>query len=135
MSDPADVVRRYYATVADLGSTDEALLELLDPDVRVVEHPNAITPTGGVGDLSVALAGFRAGKRLLSAQSFDLHEVLVAGDRVAVRATWRGTIGLGTEKLPAGAELVAHVASLLTVKDGRITDHETFDCYEPLPGG
>jgi hypothetical protein len=33
----------------------------------------------------------------------------------------------------AGAELIAHIAALLTVADGQILEHETFDCYEPLP--
>jgi hypothetical protein len=58
-------------------------------------------------------------------------EVAVAGERVAVRATWRGKIGTGTDALPAGTELVAHVAAWLTVTEGRIREHETFDCYEP----
>jgi ketosteroid isomerase-like protein len=31
----------------------------------------------------------------------------------------------------AGKELVAHVAAWLTVEDGQIREHETFDCYEP----
>lgn len=26
----------------------------------------------------------------------------------------------------------AHIAGLLTVVDGQIREHETFDCYEPL---
>jgi hypothetical protein len=77
---------------------------------------------------------FLAGKGLLSEQSFDVHELATAGERVAVRATWRGTIGLGSERLPAGTELVAHVAAWLTVVDGRVREHETFDCYVPLPG-
>jgi hypothetical protein len=43
MPHPAAVVRRYFAVVADLGSSREALLELLHPDARVVERPNALT--------------------------------------------------------------------------------------------
>ena len=101
---------------------------------RIVEHPNAINPRGTVRDRDTAVAALVAGKRLLSAQAFDLHEVVVSGDRVAVRATWRGTIGEGTEALPSGTELVAHVAAWLTVADGRIREHETFDCYEAPAG-
>jgi hypothetical protein len=58
--------------------------------------------------------------------------LLAAGDRVAVRATSRGTIGEGTESTLAGAKLVAHIAAMLTAVDASIRDHETFDCYEPL---
>ena len=132
MSDPASLVARYYEIVADLDSTADELLEVLHPDVRVVEHPNAINPRGTVRDRDAVVAGFLMGKGLLSAQSFDILESLVSGDRVVVRAAWRGTIGQGTDALPAGTELTAHVAAWLTVTDGRIREHETFDCYDPM---
>jgi ketosteroid isomerase-like protein len=131
MSDPAAVVRRYYEIVADLDSPPEALLNVLDPAVRITEHPNAINPRATVRDRDGAVAAFAAGKSLLSAQAFDVLEAVASGERVAVRATWRGTIGTGTDALPAGTQLVAHVAAWVTVADGRIREHETFDCYEP----
>jgi ketosteroid isomerase-like protein len=132
MSDPAAVVRRNFEIVGDLGSPPEALLDVLDPAVRIIEHPNAINPRGSDRDRDGAVAAFTAGKSLLSAQAFDVHEVVVAGERAAVRATWRGTIGSGSDALPAGTQLVAHVAAWMTVAEGRIREHETFDCYEPL---
>src|SRR5215218_10574118 len=64
------------------------------------------------------VAGFVTGKRLLATQTIDILELLVAGERVAVRATWRGTIGEGTDALAAGTELAAHIAAWLTVTDG-----------------
>lgn len=131
-SDPASVVRRYYEVVGDLDSSTEELLALLHPDVRLVEHPNPISPTGAVRDRDATVQGFLAGKRLLSSQVFELHEVLVSGDRVAVRATWRATVGEGGGRVAAGTVFVAHVAALLTVTAGLICDHETFDCYEPF---
>jgi ketosteroid isomerase-like protein len=133
MSDPAAVVRQYFSVVADLGSSPDALLDVLDRAVRITEHPNAISPRGAVRDRDAAVAGFLAGKALMESQTFDVHEVLVSGDRVAVRATWRGTLGQGIDGLASGAELVAHIAAWLTVVDGRVLEHETFDCYEPLP--
>jgi ketosteroid isomerase-like protein len=133
MSDPAAVVRRYFEIVGDLGSSPDALAEVLDPAVRVIERPNAINQRGTVRDRDAAIAAFLAGKRLLAAQAFDVLEVLVSGDRIAVRATWRGTIGEAAGALAPGTELAAHVAAWLTVADGRIREHETFDCYEPLP--
>ncbi|MGY1778098.1 nuclear transport factor 2 family protein [Geodermatophilus sp. SYSU D00804] len=132
-TDVATVVRRYYATVADLAASEDDLRPLLDARLRVVEHPNAVTPRGATRDLAGTLAGFRAGKALLAEQSFEVHEVLTSGDRAAVRATWRGTVGVDAGPSRAGQELLAHVAALLTVRDGRVVHHETFDCYEPLP--
>jgi ketosteroid isomerase-like protein len=131
--DPAAVVRRYFEIVGDLDSSVDALLAVLHPTVRITEHPNMITPRGAVRDRDAVVAGFLAGKRLLAAQTIDLHEVLVSGNRVAARATWRGTLGHAAPSVPAGTELVAHIAALLTVENGSIREHETFDCYEPFP--
>ena len=123
--DPRALVERYYASVADLNGSPEALRELLHPDLRIVEHPNAIHPQGTVRDRDEAVAAYEQGQGMLSEQSFELEEVLVSGDRVAVRALWRGT-------LAAGARLEARIAAFLTVADGRILIHETYDCYSPL---
>ena len=123
--DPRSVVERYYATVADLDSSADQLRELLHPELRIVEHPNAIHPQGTVRDRDAAVAAYEEGKGMLSEQSFELEEVQVSGDRVAVRATWRG-------RLSAGARLEARIAAFLTVADGRIREHETYDCYSPV---
>ena len=123
--DPGSVVERYYATVADLRASPDSLRELLHPDLRVIEHPNAIHPEGTVRDHDDVVAAYEQGKRMLSDQRFELDELLVFGDRVAVRARWSGT-------LESGATLEARIAAFLTVVDGRIRDHETYDCYSPL---
>ncbi len=49
-----------------------------------------------------------------------------------MRATWTGTVERDAGPFRPGQQLVAHVAALLAVRDGRIVDHETFDCYEPF---
>jgi ketosteroid isomerase-like protein len=126
------VVRRYYEVVSDLTSTEADLRPLIADDVTVVEHPNALTVQGAERDLEQTLAGFASGKRLLREQRFDVTDVLVDGDRAAVRATWSGTVGVDAGPFRAGQTLRAEVAALLTVADGRIVRHETFDCYEPF---
>jgi ketosteroid isomerase-like protein len=132
--EPRRVVERYYAVVSDLDSTPEALAALLHPDLRVVEHPNALNPNGTVRDRDGVLAAFAAGKQLLSEQVFDVRELLADGDRVAVRAEWRGRLAVDAGPLAADSELTAHIASFVTVDDDLVREHETFDCYEPLPG-
>jgi ketosteroid isomerase-like protein len=123
--DPRSVVERYYAAVADLRASPDSLREMLHPELAVIEHPNAIHPDGTVRDRDEVVADYEQGKRMLSDQSLDLDEVLVSGERVAVRARWRG-------KLASGATLEARIAAFLTVVDGRIREHETYDCYSPF---
>jgi ketosteroid isomerase-like protein len=128
----AEVVRRYYGTVADLGSTEDELRALMTDGARIVEHPNAITPGGADRGIEETVRGFLAGKALLADQSFEVEDILVVGDRAAVRATWTGTVGLENPRIPVGTRLVAHIAAFVTVVDGRVARLETFDCYEPM---
>lgn len=124
MASTEDVVRRYFAIVADLGSTAEDLRAILEPDAVFTELPNPISPHGHVRTVDETVAGFEAGKARLSAQSIEIHEVLIADERAAVRSTWRGSVG--------ATEIVAHMGGFVTVRDGRIAVHETYDCYEPF---
>jgi ketosteroid isomerase-like protein len=132
VSDVESIVRRYYGVVADLSSDADDLQPLLAHDLRVTEHPNAISPSGGVRNREATIQGFLAGKNLLREQSFDVHEIVVAGDRAAVRLTWHGVVGIDAGPFVAGPELVAEIASFLTVRDGQVVEQETFDCYQPF---
>lgn len=127
MASIEDVVRRYFSVVADLSSTTADLHEIVDPNARFQELPNPIAPIGALRDLAQTTDGFLAGKRRLSAQRIDVHEILVHDDRAAVRSTWSGRIG--------ETDIVAHMAGFLRVRDGRIVEHVTYDCYEPFALG
>ncbi len=130
--DPAAVVRRYFAVVADLSSTEDQLREVLHPEAVFIEHPNPIQPQGARKDVEATVNGFASGKALLSHQSIEIHDVLVDGDRVAVRSTWTGTVALDAGPLKAGTTLIAHMGGFVTVREGLIASHETYDCYEPF---
>jgi ketosteroid isomerase-like protein len=125
-----EIVRRYYAIVSDLSSSEDDLRSVLSPDVVVVEHPNALVRSGARRNLAETLDGFRRGKLVLSEQRFDVHEVLTDGDVAAARATWRGVIGIDAGPFRAGQALIAHVAAIIRVRRGLVIEHETFDCYE-----
>lgn len=121
------MVRRYFAVVADLSSTTADLHAIVDPDAHFRELPNPVSPEGATRDLALTTEGFLAGKRRLRAQRIDIEEILVQGDRAAVRSTWTGRIG--------DTEIVAHMAGFLRVRGGRIVEHVTYDCYEPFALG
>ena len=111
----------FFAAVAAFD--EDALAPLLHPDVRISEMPNAMNREGSERTREEALEAFRRGRGLLAEQSYDVHEVIEAGDTIAARATWRG-------RLSEGAELLAHIATFTQVRDGRIVRHATYDCYE-----
>ena len=103
---------------------ENALAKLLHPEARISEMPNAVNRSGTERDMTTALAAFRKGKTMLAEQSYEVHDVLEAGDKIAARATWRG-------RLNDGPELAAEIATFTEVRDGRIYRHATYDCYIP----
>jgi ketosteroid isomerase-like protein len=123
----------YYRIVGDLTRAEDELLGVIAPDATFVEHPNPIAPRGASRSAAESLAGFRAGRQLLRDQRIEVLEVMVQGDRAAVRATWSGVIGVDRGPFTAGAELSCVMAAWATVRDNRIVAHETYDCYPPLP--
>ena len=129
---PADAVRAYFAVVADVDSTESDLRDVLHPDAVFVEHPSPMAPHGRTHGLDGMLADFVSGKSLLAEQDIEVRSLLVEGDRVAVQSTWTGVMAHDVGALAAGTRLTAHMAGFLTVKDGLVVRHETYDCYEPF---
>src|SRR4051794_11641345 len=108
---------------------DAALAEIMHPQARISELPNAVNPGGTERDLGEAREAFARGRAMLASQAYDVHEVLECGDTIAARATWRGTMAIDAGALKAGQELVAHIATFTRLRDGRIFRHATYDCY------
>ena len=131
-ADPAAVVDRYLATVADLDRDPEELTALLDTAFRIVEHPNLVAPTGRMRDRAAAVAASGHARRLLSSNRFAVREHVVAGERVVTRVGWTGVLAIDAGTWPAGTEMRAECCMVFTVRDGRILRQETYDCYEPV---
>src|SRR4051812_48740105 len=102
-TDPAAVVDRYLAVVADLDAEPESLAALLDPAARFVEYPNLVAPSGRKRDVAAAGAAREHSRRLLAGHRFDVREHIVAGERVVTRAAWTGTLAIDAGKWPPGA--------------------------------
>src|SRR5689334_13878304 len=114
----------FFSAAADFD--EEALARILHPEAQISEMPNLINRGGTERDLTDARKAFAQGRGLLTQQTYEVHEVIEAGDRIAARATWRGTIAA------TGRTLTAHIATFSEVRDGRIFRHATYDCYEPF---
>jgi ketosteroid isomerase-like protein len=111
-----------FAAAAEFDA--DKLAAVMHPDIRFSEMPNLINPEGTERGWDEAMAGFRKGRELLSAQSYDVHTRVADGDTIAARVTWRGTLAA------TGLQLKAHIATFTQVRDGKIYRHATYDCYE-----
>jgi ketosteroid isomerase-like protein len=103
------------------------------PDAEQVEYPSVMRPHGHTRGMAEMLEGYDAGSGLLRHQRYDVHTVVVEGDEVAVQLTWTATTAVDAGSLPAGTDLVAHVAIFYVLRDGKILRQSSYDCYEPVP--
>lgn len=103
------------------------------PDAEQVEYPSVMRPRGHTRGLAEMLEGYRAGSGLLRQQRYDVRNVVDDSEQVAVQLTWTATTAVDAGTLPAGTDLVAHVAIFYEFRDGRILRQGSYDCYEPVP--
>ena len=119
-------------TAIELGRTGTELEDLFTADVTFTEYPNLVKPSGGSVGLREMLAASRAGAQLLASQKYDVHHAAQHGDTAILRLTWTGTVGADVGRFVRGQQLTAHIAQFVTVRDGRISDIASYDCYEPF---
>jgi ketosteroid isomerase-like protein len=125
---PLEAVRRLIeATTA--AEPDEAVAgALLAPDLQHVTHPNAFFPNGSVEDREAMLTAARLGRAQMASQHWEIHEIAeTSAGAVVVRATFTGALVQGF-----GVTLKAEVAAFYTVREGRVSRIETFNCFYPL---
>lgn len=131
-SDPnVDLAVRYHDAVGAF-ATGEALAEFLTPDMLHHELPNLLFPDGATRDLAAVVASSVRGREVLSAQTYEILNIVSGGDKVAVEVLWTGTLAVPHGELPAGHVMRAHIGAFLDFRDGKICGQRNYDCYERL---
>jgi len=75
------LVHDFFAAAAAFD--EEALQRVLHPNAHISEMPNAVNTAGSERDMAQAREAFARGKGLLSSQSYEVHDVLETGDKIA----------------------------------------------------
>jgi ketosteroid isomerase-like protein len=114
------------------GLRGEALRDFFAPDAIFVEYPNPITPQGATRNATQAVEASKSGAELLAWQRYTLRESFEQGDTLITRVTWTAEIAHELGPFRAGQRLTGHLAQFITLREGRITRLETYDCYEPF---
>jgi ketosteroid isomerase-like protein len=134
MSEHERLVRDLLAAI-ETQAPVETIAMYWHPDAEQVELPSLMRPNGHRRTLAEMLEGYAAGVALLSRQAYDVLTVVDDGERLAVQLRWTATTTVEAGALPAGSDLVAHVAIFYEFRDGLIVRQSSYDCYEPLPAG
>jgi ketosteroid isomerase-like protein len=107
-------------------------LRFFADDVVQVEFPNRLLPNGATRDLAALRDAAERGRKVLTAQRFEVLNAIASGDQVAVEALWTGTLAVALGSIPAGGQMRARFAIFLTYRDGKIVRQHNYDCFEPF---
>lgn len=130
MADLIELTRRYFAALEG-GATSEALAEFYDPEVVQEEFPNRLLPQGARRDLAALLDAAGRGRKVMTAQRYEVLNAVASGDRVAVEFRWVGTLAVAFGSLPVGGQMTGRFAMFLEFRNGRIVAQRNYDCFDP----
>ena len=124
------LAREYLESI---GREDErGGLRFFADDVVQVEFPNRLLPNGATRDLAALRDAAERGRKVMTAQRFEVLNAIASGDQVAVEALWTGTLAVSLENIPAGGQMRARFAIFLTYRDGKIVRQHNYDCFDPF---
>ena len=127
-----DLLRLAREYLESIGGADElGGLRFFADDVVQVEFPNRLVPNGATRDLAALRDAAERGRKVMTAQRFEIVNAIASGEQVAVEAIWTGTLAMPLGSIPAGGQMRARFAIFLTYREGKIVRQHNYDCFDP----
>ena len=127
-----DLLRLARDYLESIGKSDElGGLRFFADDVIQIEFPNRLVPNGATRDLAALRDAAERGRKVMTAQRFEVVNAIASGEQVAVEAIWTGTLAVPLGSIPAGGQMRARFAIFLTWRDGKIVRQHNYDCFDP----
>lgn len=126
----AEIAREYLQAI-EAGATGEKLARFFDPEVVLEEFPNRLSPQGRRSGLAQALEAAERGQKVLAGQSYEIHNAIENGERLALEVTWIGTLKIPVQNLPTGSQMRARFAVFFEFRNGKILAQRNYDCFDP----
>ena len=130
MIDNLAIARQYLAAI-ESGADFETVAAFLTDDVIQEELPNRLTPRTARRDLAAMREASERGRKVMTAQRYEIVNAVADGDCVALEVHWSGTLAVPFDAIPAGGQMHARFAMFLEFRDGRIARQRNYDCFEP----
>lgn len=124
---------RFLALSEALETDPAAYAQVLHPEVEQIEYPNLLNKTLQRRTFSEILDNIRAGRELLLDPHFELHHTHTGPDgRIVVEAHWHATLANDIGPLLRGQQLSAEFCMIFELRDGKIIQQRTYNCFEPF---
>ncbi len=125
------VIVRMYLAALQTGEAGEGLKRFFADEVKQVELPNRLNPSGQESDLTAVLKRSDQGLKVLRQQRYEIVSAIAQDTRVAVEALWTGVLAIPFGTLSAGTEMKAHLAVFFELSGWKIILQHNYDCFEP----
>ncbi len=124
----ADLVRAYLKAIEDRGDS----LAFFAEDAVQEEFPNALVPTGARRTLADLRAASARGQGVLTSETYEIVNLIEAGDLVACEVLWRGVLAVPIRSLKPGDVMKARFAVFFEFAGDKIRRQRNYDCFEPF---
>jgi ketosteroid isomerase-like protein len=125
-----ETARRYLAAI-ESRQPPERIAAFHADDIIQEEFPNRLIPQGARRDRAQLAEANERGRRVMTAERYEVLAAVCDGDHVALEVQWSGTLAVPFDSIPAGGEMRARFALFLDFRDGKIVRQRNYDCFEP----
>lgn len=130
MSSNLEVVQDYFQAIAD-GAPFETVRAFFTDDVVQREFPNQLVTQGATRGLKELAEAAERGRKVVTAQRYDIQSSVSEGDRIAVEVRWTGKLAIPFGSIPAGGDLTASFGVFFVIRNGKIAVQHNYDCFDP----
>lgn len=124
----ADLVRAYLKAIEDRKDS----LAFFADDAVQEEFPNALVPTGARRTLADLREANARGRDVLTSESYEIVNLVEAGDLVACEVLWRGVLAVPIRSLKPGDVMKARFGVFFEFAGDKIRRQRNYDCFEPF---
>ena len=124
----ADLVRAYLKAI----ETRADSLAFFAEDAVQEEFPNALAPAGARRTLAELREANVRGRDVLASESYEIVNLVEAGDLVACEVLWRGVLAVPIRSLKPGDTMKARFGVFFEFQGDKIRRQRNYDCFEPF---
>lgn len=125
-----ETAKRFLSAVEEMDGS--GLDGFFAADIKQIELPNALKPSGQTRDLAALKADLEKAKGIIDGQRYEVTKVLADETSVMFEMVWSGTMAIDFPPLTAGQHLRANCVAVFDFQDGKVIGLRNYDCFEPL---
>lgn len=123
-----DLVRAYLKAI----EARKDSLAFFAEDAVQEEFPNALVPNGARRTLADLREANARGRDVLTSETYEILNLVEAGDLVACEVLWRGVLAVPIRSLKPGDVMKARFGVFFEFAGDKIRRQRNYDCFEPF---